>query len=237
MKNKMTVFLIALFTAFASSAQLGLGTISGYTYKAKDSSSVTAYTKVWIETESGVQNAKSDFDGKYKINAIKPGTYNLYTKGVGLDTMMIVGVKVDPDGITTVDVYSTENNMLAAVPVIFNRIKIEKDIIKIKIQTEDIENSVFMRSPLELLGGTASDVQITEGTGEIIIRGSRPGDAIYYIDGVKMTDMGSIPGIAISGLEAYTGGIPAKYGDTTGGVVVLQTKGYFDLYYAWKARQ
>jgi hypothetical protein len=27
----------------------------------------------------------------------------------------------------------------------------------------------------------------------------------------------------------YTGGIPAKYGDTMGGVVVLETKGYFDL--------
>ena len=48
--------------------------------------------------------------------------------------------------------------------------------------------------------------------------------------------MGSIPGVAVQGLEAYTGGIPAKYGDTTGGVVVLETKGYCDLYYAWKAR-
>ena len=54
---------------------------------------------------------------------------------------------------------------------------------------------------------------------------------------MKADNISSIPGAALRGLEAYTGGIPAKYGDTTGGVVVLETKGYFDLYYAWKARQ
>jgi len=38
-------------------------------------------------------------------------------------------------------------------------------------------------------------------------------------------------------MEAYTGGIPAKYGDTTGGVVILETLSYFDLYNAWLAGQ
>jgi hypothetical protein len=28
----------------------------------------------------------------------------------------------------------------------------------------------------------------------------------------------------------YAGGIPAKYGDAMGGVIVLETKSYFDLY-------
>ena len=48
--------------------------------------------------------------------------------------------------------------------------------------------------------------------------------------------MTSVPGVSIGALEAYTGGIPAKYGDTTGGVIVLETKSYFDLYNAWKYR-
>jgi hypothetical protein len=237
MKNKITLFAAILFASITSTAQMGLGTISGYTFEKADSTKVVPLTKVWIETASGIQATKATIEGRYKLEGVKPGTYNLYTKGLGFDTMLVVGVKVDPDGITTVDVFSTANNVLAAVPVIFNRVKIEKDIIKLKILTEDIENSVFMRNPLELLGGTSSEIQMTEGSNDIIIRGSRPGDAIYYIDGIKMTDMGTIPGVAIGGLEAYTGGIPAKYGDTTGGVVVLQTKGYFDLYYAWKARQ
>ena len=117
-----------------------------------------------------------------------------------------------------------------------NSLKIEKDILRIKVLTEDIEHSLNIRDPKALLAGMSSDIQQQEGTNEVIIRGSRPGDAIYYIDGVKANDMSSVPGVAVQGLEAYTGGIPAKYGDTTGGVVVLETKGYFDLYYAWKAR-
>ena len=54
-----------------------------------------------------------------------------------------------------------------------------------------------MRDPKALIEKMNSDVQIVEGTSDIIIRGSRPGDAIYYIGGVKTANMSSIPGVAI----------------------------------------
>jgi outer membrane receptor protein involved in Fe transport len=41
-----------------------------------------------------------------------------------------------------------------------------------------------------------------------------------------------IPSSAIGSISVYTGGLPAKYGDTTGGVVVIETKSYMDLYNA-----
>jgi outer membrane receptor protein involved in Fe transport len=53
----------------------------------------------------------------------------------------------------------------------------------------------------------------------------------YYVDGVKVT--GTNPGVspdAISRVSVYTGGLPACYGDVTGGVVAIETKSYFDLY-------
>ena len=37
-----------------------------------------------------------------------------------------------------------------------------------------------------------------------------------------------IPGIAVGSVKVYTGGIPAAYGDVTGGVIVVETKSYFD---------
>lgn len=217
-------------------AQVNLGTISGYIYESNDSSTTIPLAKVWIETEGGNRGTKADLDGKYKIDAIRPGIYNLYAKAPNFDTTMVSGVVVTADGITTLDVYCSDN-MLGFVIVDFTRVKIDKDIVKLKILTEDIENSPFVRDPKGLLAGTSSDIQQVEGTSELIIRGSRPGDAIFYVDGVKATDLTNLPGASIQGLEAYTGGIPAKYGDTTGGVVVLETKSYFDLYYAWKARQ
>jgi hypothetical protein len=34
----------------------------------------------------------------------------------------------------------------------------------------------------------------------------------------------------------YSGGLPAKYGDTMGGVIVVETKSFFDMYYESLAR-
>jgi hypothetical protein len=31
-------------------------------------------------------------------------------------------------------------------------------------------------------------------------------------------------------MQVYTGGVPAKYGDTTGGVIVVETKSYLEEY-------
>lgn len=236
MKIKITLLIAVLAFVNGLNAQVSLGTVSGYVFQSEDSTKVIPLTKMWIETESGNRFAKTNLDGKFKIDALKPGVYNLFAVATGFDSTVVGGVQVTSDGITTVDVYCTNDNLMTVVYVDFNRVKIEKDIIRIKVLTEDIEHSLNIRDPQALLAGMSSDIQLQEGSGDVIIRGSRPGDAIYYIDGVKSNDMGSIPGAAVQGLEAYTGGIPAKYGDTTGGVIVLETKSYFDLYYAWKAR-
>ncbi len=237
MKTKLVALIALLAFGNMLMAQTSPGRISGYIYEVKDSSKVIPLTKVWVETPEGNRFTKANLDGKFVVDALEPGIYNLYAKAIGFDTTLIRGISVTSDGITTANVYCTDDNLIGVVVIDHNRVKIEKDIVRLKIGVEDIENSPFIRDPVGLLEGTSSEIRRVEGTNDIIIRGSRPGDAVFYIDGVKADNISSIPGAALRGLEAYTGGIPAKYGDTTGGVVVLETKGYFDLYYAWKARQ
>jgi len=51
-----------------------------------------------------------------------------------------------------------------------------------------------------------------------------------FLDGVKIA--GAVPNIppsAISSVSVYTGGLPARYGDVTGGVVVIETKSYAEM--------
>ncbi len=235
MKTKLTLVLALISVSNFIFSQVGLGTISGYVYAAEDSTTTIPLAKMWVETESGNRYAKSDIDGSYKINGLKPGIYNLTVAANNFDTMQIASIMVYSDGITNTNVYSTNDNVLGIVEIKYTAVKIEKDIPRIKVLMEDIDHSLNIRDPKALLAGMSSEVKMVEGTSDVIIRGSRPGDAIFYIDGVKANDMSSIPGASVQGLEAYTGGIPAKYGDTTGGVVVLETKGYFDLYYQWKA--
>lgn len=216
-------------------AQVTTGTITGRVVDAITKEALVG-ARVWMETESGLRGAMTDTAGRYKIDALKPGIYNVKVRMVGFDTTTISEINVAPDALTFVDAYLT-SNMLGEVVIKYEEPLIDGDVQKLKIDTEDIERSPYIRNPDMLLVSKSSDVRMVEGTDQLIIRGSRPGDAVYYIDGVKMTSSTSVPGAAIGSMEAYTGGIPAKYGDTTGGVVSLETKSYFDLYNAWLAGQ
>jgi hypothetical protein len=193
--------------------------------------------KVWIESDGKRTFAIADTLGRYKIDGVQPGVYNVYALASGYDTSMTLGVKVAPDALTGVDL-KMNGKSFGPVIVTWTAPLVDPNIPRIKIPTDYIAQSPQIRNPLALLAGYSSEIQLPEGGGgQVIIRGSRPGDAVYYIDGVKMTDMSSVPGVSIGGLEAYTGGIPAKYGDTTGGVIILETKSYFDLYNAWLVGQ
>ena len=82
----------------------------------------------------------------------------------------------------------------------------------------------------------SSEIQ-RDDDGELSFRGSRKGDMIYLIDGIKSTDVYNVPSCSISKMMVYTGGLPAKYGDTLGGAIVVETKGYFELYREWLSNQ
>jgi len=220
------------------SAQVGLGSIRGKILDGDNNDLPVPNARVWIEVGGEKRIVICDVDGRFDIMALNPGVYNLYAKSSGKDTSAVMGIIVDRDMMTTIDDISmTSNNMLGCVFVTYSRPLIPKEVSRIEIPIEDIAHSPLVRDPKALFASMNSDIIIKEGTGEMIIRGSRPGDVIYYIDGVKVTDLTGIPGAAIGGMMGYTGGIPAKYGDTTGGIVALETRSYFDLYYAWKARQ
>ena len=68
-------------------------------------------------------------------------------------------------------------------------------------------------------------VQKEEG-GELFVRGSRSDATQYVIDGVKTKGNFRIPKNAIKEITVITGGVPAMFGDATGGVIIITTKGY-----------
>ena len=84
-----------------------------------------------------------------------------------------------------------------------------------------------------ILRSISSDIQV-DNNNKVILRGSRPGNSITIIDDVKSMGDASVPSLAIGSVTVYSGGIPAKYGDFTGGVILIQTKSFFDYYYQYK---
>lgn len=231
------IMIAAIFLGLGNmlQAQVTTGTITGKVTD-KITGQAIPLAKVWIETDGGKLITLADTLGKYKIDAVKPGVYNVFAKSSAYDTSLIKAVNVAPEALTYVD-HKMSNESLGIVEIIWYEPILDPNLQRIKIPTDHISQSPNIRNPLALLSNYSSEIQMPEGGNQVIIRGSRPGDAVYYIDGVKMTDMSAVPGVSIGSLEAYTGGVPAKYGDTTGGVIILETKSYFDLYNAWLVGQ
>jgi hypothetical protein len=234
MKALIMIATLAMSTLSGLYAQVTTGRISGRVFES-DSTTVLPGAKVWVDTENGPVGVMCDMEGRYTIDALKPGVYNIHARFVGLSDLTVSAVEVSPDAITFLDLALSRT--LKEVIVTWTPPLLVRELPRVRVLTEDIAHSPNIRNPKALLAGVSSDIQLVEGSGEVIIRGSRPGDAVYYVDGVKVTDLTALPGVAIGSMEAYTGGIPAKYGDTTGGVVILETKSYFDLYNAWLAGQ
>ncbi|MFT4603141.1 MAG: hypothetical protein ACI857_003328 [Arenicella sp.] len=237
MKTKFKLILAAIFCSGMVNAQVSLGTLKGQIVDGKNVSIPSA--KVFLEGQGVINRQKADLDGKFSFEALKPGIYNLKAVSMGKDTTTISAVQIKSDGITNLEMIALQENSIMKDPIVirYQAPLINKDVSKIEIPLGDIKNSPNLRNPKELFASMNSDIIIPEGTSDMIIRGSRPGDVIYYVDGVKSRDLNGVPGVGIASMMGYTGGVPAKYGDTTGGVVVLETKSYFDLYYAWKAGQ
>ena len=233
-KNIKTIVL-GLFMIIGStiSAQTG-GSIKGKVFKA-DSSEVVPMATVKVLVNGETVGVKTDFNGNFKIDAIQPGVYTLTVVSSLNGKTKIIGIQVSSDQITEVDAYLTGGVLADEVVVKWHPKKIDINNVT-KISFAELKHNINIQNPKQMLVSKSSEISMSVDN-KLIIRGSRPGDVIYYVDGVKQNDMQSIPGIAIGGMTVYTGGIPAKYGDTTGGVVILETKGYFDLYYAWLASQ
>ncbi len=224
--------MVLLVMVFVANAQNGDGTIMGYVY-GSDSTKAVPFAKVWIDYNGSVLGVVTDLNGKYKISAVKPGEYNLHGEALLEGKKSMTGIVVYSESITKLDVY-LPGNMLKEIDVPAKPLLQAENINN--ISRELIKKNINIQDPVRMISDIISDIQVDQNN-QMIIRGSRPGDVVYFVDGVKQTEMQQVPGVAINSITVYTGGIPAKYGDTTGGVVILNTKSYFDLYYAWKAQQ
>ena len=62
--------------------------------------------------------------------------------------------------------------------------------------------------------------------GALNVRGSRSDATAYYVDGVKIVGSTNILSqAAIDQMTVVTGGVPAQYGDATGGIISIVTSG------------
>ena len=177
-------------------------------------------------------------DGVYRLKPLNPGKYDLKIMMLGMDTIIVKGVVVNTDKITmmkdmsmTVHTYTTGGAVIEDYfhPLLYK----DGDHIQ-TVTAEELKNmsSANGGNLARIVESMSSDIKPSRDGGGMSVRGSREGGVLYFIDGVKVRNAEVVvPSSGISSVSVYTGGIPAKYGDTTGGVVIVETKSYLEEYY------
>lgn len=193
----------------------------------KDTKEAIPFASIVIE-QGGKQygGVNTDIDGNYTIKPIPTGKYDVKAVYVGYKPLMIVGVIINSDKITFLDVAMEKSIQTLKT---FEKVDYKVPLIS-KDQTQT-GGTMTSEEMAKMPGRSAESVAITVGgvfskDGEMgSIRGSRTEGTVMYIDGVRVRGSSSLPQAAIEEVTVITGGLPAQYGDATAGVVNITTKG------------
>ncbi len=176
-------------------------------------------------TQAG--GSQTDFDGNYTIKPLTPGRYDIKVSYVGFTSAKITGVLVSSDKITFYDVKmdkATEN---------IKEVKVEAYKVPIvdkgnpstqNTVTQEEIKAAPTRSVNSIVSTTAGVYQQDEGSA-VNVRGSRSEATEYFIDGIKVRGSLGLPQSGIEQITVVTGGVPAQYGDATGGIINITTRG------------
>ncbi len=220
---------IALFAIGLSAGAQTSGTLKGKVKNEKGEPVVYAIASVEVGANS--IKARTDEEGRFTIKPLNSGTYILTLASFDYDTIKYQ-IEIKNDQITFENNLVMKDKVIETVVIRGNKLIDPEETSKISISAKALKNSPTLRDPAKMLESMTTDIK-RSNDGQVYFRGSRSDGVVQFIDGVKQSGyISGLPGRAIGSVSVYTGGIPAKYGDTTSGVVVMETKSYFQLYYA-----
>ena len=233
MLRKLNFLLVSfLLTMSYSFGQTGLGTIKG-TVTDSDTKEPVPFAKVILKQNGLIKGgANTDFDGKFQINSIGAGSYDVEVRNEveGYQPLLLEGVIVSSEKITFLDKLeigkAKDVQEIEEVRVVAYKVPlIDKDggASGATVTREDIAK-LPVRSAAGV-AGTVGGVQQSEGSGAISVRGSRSDGTYFFIDGIKVRGSSNLPKSAIEEVTVITGGLPANYGDVTGGIISVTTRG------------
>lgn len=217
------IVCIILLSSLTISAQNG--EIRGVV-KDKTSGDVIPGAIVWSYVNGRIHAESTDSLGFYKIKPVPVGSYDVNFSFIGYDSLTLQNVLVSEGGYAKANAELNFGNELDGIEILhyINPLLPLHPNDPIIISGEDIERAIDKRVN-GLLANSAKTFQ-ADSNEPISIAGSRYSSTKYYVDGMRVDGEPGIPGSSIEQISVYAGAIPASYGDSTGGVIVITTKGY-----------
>ncbi|MEI8279042.1 MAG: carboxypeptidase regulatory-like domain-containing protein [Bacteroidota bacterium] len=228
MARTIRYLFVLLFIGIAGSAFAQSGAISGKITDEKNEAVIGAVVQAY---QGGIASGggATDMDGNFTIKPISPGRYTVKIFYTGYDTVSVTGIIVSPDKTTEVDQQiKPKTNTLAEAVVVSYRVPLIDKYAEgghNTITSEQLEK-MPTRNTSDVASTTAGVYQARAGAA-LNISGARSSGTQYIIDGivVRGTNATSPAPNTVDQIEVITSGLSAKYGDATGGVINITTKG------------
>ncbi|HEX9974710.1 MAG TPA: TonB-dependent receptor [bacterium] len=220
------IFFISCPLLFAQSQLRGkiTGVIS-------DTNTHESLAGVNVVIKGTYMGAATDLNGRYIINNISPGQYDLEASMIGYKIQLKTGVKVVAGKEQTIN-FELEESALAfgqEVVVIGKKPLLQVDLTASEehISADEIGQKI-VESVDDIITQQAG---IVKSDNEIHIRGGRADESLYIVDGISIKDPLSgygntlyINPDAIKELKIITGGFNAEYGQAMSGVIDVVTR-------------
>lgn len=228
LRKLLAATLLTISSVTIVYAQIGQGALKGKVTD-KETKEALPFVNVVLELNGTiVTGAASDFDGNFTIKPIPPGKYNLKATFTGYQPVQISGVVITSDKITF------QNIAMTSAAIDIKEFEVIEYAVPLISKDNTATGATVTREDIDKLPGrSATSVAQTvggvyskdDGKDELNIRGGRSDANYYFIDGIKVRGSSSIPKASIEQVTVITGGLPAQYGDITGGVVSITTRG------------
>jgi hypothetical protein len=227
MLKRIYLLTAAFIIASGAVSYAQTGSIKGKVLD-KASKEPLPFANVIVEINgSQAGGAQTDFDGNFTIKPLNPGRYNLKASFVGYAGAEVTGVLVSADKITFQDLAMTKGAVdITAVEVTsYKNPIIDKGNPSTQTTVTQEEIKVAPTRDVKSVASTTAGVFQRDEGDDVNVRGSRSNATDYYIDGIKVRGSTNLPQSGIEQITVVTGGVPAQYGDATGGIINITTRG------------
>ena len=215
----MTILLWAMYTSLFAQTSLEGKVTDADTGEEIIGATVAAFSEGLLK--GGVV---TDINGNYSI-PLSAGTYLIEISYLGYTTYKVTDLVISNGQINRLSVTLEKGITLDPVIFIWKKPLIETEITKTgRLFTKKEIQELPSRSIPGILA-MSSGVSQQDENDPISIKGGRFSSTNYYIDDFLVNSNLLIPISEIEQMEVITGGIDAKYGDVTGGLVSIITKG------------
>lgn len=172
------------------------------------------------------QGAVSDKDGRYQLQNIRAGAYQVRFSLIGFQSYVVKNVVINPDLRTRLSINMEAADInLEEVVVVQEKPLIQKDITGTTFMITAQEISAL---PVDVVSEV---IRLKPGvTFEGNVRGGKSSEVVYLVDGLPIQDVlsggigSNLPTSSVFGASIYTGGFEPEYGNALSGVVNIVTK-------------